>query len=88
MGYIRQLFDPINCYQEIQFFFRKAKAGYSNAIPNWFNLSNTEKYWVHESKDIKDHLLSRECANFKCLNPLSNHIGLVHQSSAISLPKR
>jgi Plavaka transposase len=25
MGYIRQLFDPINCYQEIQFFLKRQK---------------------------------------------------------------
>src|SRR5260370_40469972 len=57
--------------------------------PNWFDLSNTEKYRVHESKDIEGHLFDRERATFMHLNPLSNHIhiGLVHESAATTPPK-
>src|SRR5258708_2490495 len=61
----------------------------TQVTPNWFDLSNTEKYRVHESEDIEGHLFGRECANFMHLNPLSNHIhiGLVHESGAMSPPK-
>src|SRR5258708_13696665 len=61
----------------------------TQVTPNWFNLSNTEKYQVHESKDIEGHLLGREHANSMHFNPLSNqfHIGLVHDSGATSPPK-
>src|SRR5258707_11059043 len=61
----------------------------TQVTPNWFNLSNTEKYRVHESKDIEGHLLGREHANSMHFNPLSNqfHIGLVHESGATSPPK-
>ena len=56
---------------------------------NWFDLSNTEKYQVHESEDIEGHLFGREHANSMHLNPLSNHIHieLVHESGATSPPK-
>jgi len=56
---------------------------------NWFDLSNTEKYQVHESEDIEGHLFGRERANSMHLNPLSNHIHieLVHESGATSPPK-
>src|SRR5260370_28615735 len=58
----------------------------TQVTPNWFDLSNTEKYRVHESKDIEGHLLGREHANSMHFNPLSNqfHIGLVHESGATS----
>src|SRR5229473_3313259 len=60
----------------------------TQVTPNWFNLSNTEKYWVHESKNIEGHLLGREHANSVHLNPLNNHIRLIHESGAMSPPKR
>ncbi len=31
----------------------------TQVTPNWFNLSNTEKYWVHKSEDIEGHLFGR-----------------------------
>src|SRR5260221_6788811 len=61
----------------------------TQVTPNWFDLSNTEKYRVHESEDIEGHLFGRECAYFMHLNSLSNHIhnGLVHESGGMSPPK-
>jgi len=60
----------------------------AQVTPNWLDLSNTEKYRVHESEDIEGHLLGRECANSARLNFLSNHIGLVHETGATSPAKR
>ena len=60
----------------------------TQVTPNWLDLSNTEKYRVHESEDIEGHLLGRESANSVRLNFLSNHIGLVHESGATSPAKR
>src|SRR6266446_8202807 len=60
----------------------------TQVTPNWLDLSNTKKYWVHESEDIESHLLGRESANSVRLNFLSNHIGLVHETGATSPAKR
>jgi hypothetical protein len=54
----------------------------AQVTPNWLDLSDTEKYRVHESEDIESHLLGRESANSVRLNFLSNHIGLVHETGA------
>src|SRR5258707_15693518 len=61
----------------------------TQVTPNWFDLSNTEKYRVHESGDIEGHLFGRELANFMHLNPQRNHIHirLVHEFGATTPPK-
>ena len=56
----------------------------AQVAPNWPDLGNTEKYRVHESEDIEDHLLGRESANSVRLNFRRNHIGLIHETGATS----
>ncbi len=50
----------------------------AQVAPNWFDLSNAEEDWVHESEDVKGHLLGGESAKFVRFDPLRDHVGLVH----------
>ena len=52
----------------------------AQVTPNWFDLSNAEEDGVHESDDVKGHLLGGESAKSKCFDLLCDHVGLVHEA--------
>jgi hypothetical protein len=60
MGYIRQLFDPINCYQEIQFFSKRQKLVVATLV--WGYLSSGFNH-IADLADMAIHI----CVNMnKC----------------------
>src|SRR5579863_4802147 len=54
----------------------------AQVAPNWFYLSDAKEDWVHESEDVKGHLLGGESANSVRFDLLRDHVGLVHKTCA------
>src|SRR6266581_2435820 len=59
----------------------------AQATPDWYNLSNAKEDWVHESEDVRGHLLGGESTKSVRFDLLRDHVGLVHETHTTSPTK-